>query len=71
MHKLMMLIICSEATGSFTMMQNLVTFIGITFMIIISTNYPSRKFEIGTIKLIQRVWTLKKRVKELKQKLGE
>lgn len=53
------------------MMQNLVTFIGITFMIIISTNYPSRKFEIGTIKLIQRVWTLKKRVKELKQKLGE
>lgn len=72
MSYLILQIVCWDIIdGSMSTLQNLVLFIGITFLIIVSTDYPSREFVVNLIKLIKKVRKQEKTVKELKRQLGE
>lgn len=51
--------------------QGWTVLIGTIVLLIISTNYPSMKSEISMIKLINEVRAQKKRIKNLKRKLGK
>lgn len=72
MSYLILQILCWDIIdSSMSTLQNLVLFIGITFLIIVSTDYPSRGFVVNLIKLIKKVRKQEKTVKELKRQLGE